>query len=101
MMMSLMLGRHVINPALPERTIYQLILDGYPRQLVEQYPQAFPDISQILRRMVCRTESYRYGNVWEAWRDLDAASARRRNAGLAKLGRAALGVAAAPLFLSH
>jgi serine/threonine-protein kinase len=87
-MMSLMLGRHVIDPTLPERTIYQLILDGYPRQLVEQYPQFFPDIGHILRRMVCRTESYRYANAVDVWTDLDTVRTRRRNAGLATLGLA-------------
>lgn len=73
-LLSLLLGRHVIPTTADERTAKQMITDGVPRQIAEYLISSHGDLAKIIYFMVCRTESLRYNtalaarhDLWNAW----------------------------------
>ncbi len=69
-LISLLLGRHVIPPNLTPAAMGEMILDGVPRQSAEGLTGAHGELGFILSRMVCRTERLRYPTALAAWNAL-------------------------------
>lgn len=66
-LVSLLIGRHVIPPNLSPADMATMICDGVPRQTAERLIAVHGDLGFILSRMVCRTEHLRYPTAYSAW----------------------------------
>lgn len=69
-LLSLLIGRHVISPVADDTTIRRMILDGVPRLLTETLIPTYGNLARIIYSMVCRTESLRYNTALAVRRDL-------------------------------
>lgn len=81
-LISLLIGKHVIPPNLPPAAMGKMILDGVPRQTAEGLRSVHGDLGFILSRMVCRTERLRYSTARAAWLALYAEWERQAGLGL-------------------
>ena len=66
-LISLLLGRHVIPNNIASAEMGRMILDGVPRQAAEDLVRSHGDLGIVLRHMVCRTENLRFPNAAAAW----------------------------------
>ena len=66
-LISLLIGRHVIPPNVASTAIDKMIRDGVPRQTAGGLVATHGDLGSILSRMVCRTENLRYPTARAAW----------------------------------
>ena len=66
-LISLLIGRHVISPNLAPAEMARMIRDGVPRQIAEGLIPVHGDLGYILSRMVCRTEHLRFPTAYAAW----------------------------------
>lgn len=67
-LISLLLGRHVIPPNVAPAEMGRMIREGVPRQAAEGLVGKHGELGRILTRMVCRSEDLRYPNAAVAWR---------------------------------
>lgn len=66
-LISLLLGRHVIPPTLTLSEMGRMISDGIPRQAAESIMGRHTNLGNILKFMVCRTEHLRFPSAAAAW----------------------------------
>ena len=72
LMLSLLLGRHVIAPWTSEDDARRMVVDGIPRIVAEQLIATYGDLARIIYFMVCRTEALRYQTARAAYDDIQA-----------------------------
>jgi len=66
-LISLLLGRHVIPPRVTPHELGRMIRDGVPRQAAESIMGKHANLGNILKFMVCRTEHFRFPTAAAAW----------------------------------
>jgi serine/threonine protein kinase len=86
-LISLLIGQHVIPVNSAPATLGQMILDGIPRRTAEALMNTYGDLGAILSRMVCRTEKLRYPTaavaqaaLYQEYQRLDAIEQAQRKA---------------------
>ncbi len=71
-LISLLIGRHVIPSNIRPAEMGRMILEGVPRRTAEALVPTYGNLGWILSRMVCRTENLRYPTAYAAWVALSA-----------------------------
>ena len=66
-LISLLIGQHVIPPNLAPAAMSKMIRDGVPRRVAESLVAVHGNLGFILSRMVCRSEHLRYPTSLAAW----------------------------------
>lgn len=105
-LISLLIGRHVIPPNSTPAQMGKMILDGVPRQTAEGLIATHGDLGRILAYMVCRTERLRFCTAAAAWNAMykewerQVAIERARREALADVAKA-LGLAGGLAWLAN
>ncbi len=77
-LISLLLGRHVIPPNIAIEEMAKRIRNGVPRQAAERLANMHGQLGHILTYMVCRTANMRYPNAATAGRAISEEYKRQR-----------------------